>query len=122
MRRYSVVIFPFAFMMFGATSGPVHAAQGFDGQWSVEVTPERGQCDGMYVLPVEVREGNVTYIGRGATRAEGGVSKDGTVRVSFISQEDRLDARGSMSNGRFGTGSWASPTEDCRGTWIARKR
>ena len=75
----------------------------------------------MYVLPVEVAGGTVTYIGRAAIRAEGGIGPDGSVRVRFL-DGDRLDAKGTMSNARFGVGSWTSPTEDCRGTWIARKQ
>lgn len=98
------------------------ATQPFDGRWSVAVTPEGGECEGMYVLPVEVAEGTVTYIGRAAIRAEGGITPDGTVRVAFVMEGDRLDAKGTMSTPRFGAGSWVSPTEDCRGTWIARKR
>ncbi len=105
-----------------AGSGALGAIQAFDGQWSVQVTPEVGECDGMYVLPVEVAAGTVTYIGQAAIRAERGIRPDGSVRVSFVMEGDRLDAKGTMSNPRFGVGSWTSPTERCRGTWIARKR
>jgi hypothetical protein len=107
-----------------ATLAVSHALpiQSFDGQWSVQVTPEDGGCEGIYVLPVEVAAGTVTYIGRAAIRAEGGIRPDGSVRVSFVMEADRLDAKGTMSNSRFGLGSWTSPTEGCQGTWIARKR
>ena len=105
------------------TAGQTYgAASPFDGRWAVAVTPEGGECEGMYVLPIEVAGGTVTYIGRAAITAKGGINADGTVRAAFVIEGDRLDAKGTMSNARFGTGSWVSPTQDCRGTWIARKR
>ena len=116
---------PLAALAIAATavvSDALETIQSFDGRWAVQVTPEGDRCEGMYVLPVEVARGTVTYIGRAAIRAEGGIRPDGSVRVSFLVDGDRLDAKGTMSNARFGLGSWTSPTEDCRGTWIARKR
>lgn len=101
---------------------PAWAAGPFEGQWSVVVTPENGGCDGPYVLPVRVVENRIIYIGKGQFEADGGVGPDGAVRVTFASQGDRLDARGKMSSDSFGLGSWKSPSEDCDGTWIARKR
>ena len=104
------------------TAGQTYGATAYDGRWAVTVTPEGGECEGMYVLPVEVAGGRVTYIGRAAITAEGGIGPDGTVRVAFVIEGDRLDAKGTMNTAHFGAGSWVSPTEDCRGTWIARKR
>lgn len=112
-------------MIIGALllcTGGVAAAASYDGRWSVVATPQAGGCDGTYVIPVEVRGTEVTYIGRAAMRAEGGISEDGRVEVSFIQGNDQLDARGSMVNPRLANGSWSSPTEDCKGTWIARRR
>ena len=100
---------------------PAGASTDFDGRWAVEVIPGRGACDGPYFLPIEVAESRVTYIGKAQMEAQGGIDADGRVRVSFISGPDRLDAKGTMSNPRFGVGSWKSPTENCDGTWIARK-
>jgi hypothetical protein len=96
-------------------------AASFEGQWSVVVTPENGGCEGPYVLPIKVVESRIIYIGKGQLEADGGVQPNGTVQVSFLSKGDRLDARGKMSNDRYGIGSWRSPTEKCDGTWIARK-
>ena len=97
------------------------AVPSYDGRWSVEIAPEGGDCEGMYVLPLQVAGGKVTYVGRAAVTAEGGIGADGIVRVVFVIESDRLDAKGRMSNERFGAGSWTSPTGNCRGTWIARK-
>ena len=99
------------------------AASGqYNGRWSVEAVPEAGSCDGTYVMPVEVSGDRITYIGRAAMRADGGITLDGKVEVSFIQKGDRLDARGTMINPRFGNGIWSSPTENCKGTWVARRR
>lgn len=105
-------------LLFGAAA----QAASFEGQWSVVATPENGGCEGPYVLPVRVVENRIIYIGKGQFEAEGGIQPNGAVRVSFLSQGDRLDATGKMSNERFGIGSWKSPTEKCDGTWVARKR
>lgn len=115
----------FAVFGLGATAGlsaTSAQAASFEGQWSVVVTPENGGCEGPYVLPVKVVENRIIYIGKGQFEAEGGVQPNGIVQVSFLSNGDRLDAKGKMSNERFATGSWRSPTENCDGTWIARKR
>ena len=106
-----------------ALSGAAPAwAASYEGQWSVVVTPEYGSCDGPYILPVKVVENRIIYIGKGQFEAQGGVEPNGTIRVTFVSQGDRLDAKGKMSNDRFALGSWTSPTEKCAGTWVARKR
>lgn len=97
-------------------------AASFEGQWSVVVTPENGGCEGPYVLPVKVVENRIIYIGKGQFEADGGIKPNGAVQVSFLSNGDRLDARGKMSNETFGVGSWKSPTENCDGTWVARKK
>ena len=102
-------------------AAPAQAAS-FEGQWSVVVTPENGGCEGPYVLPVRVVENRIVYIGKGQFEADGGVRPDGAVQVTFHSNGDRLDARGKMSNPKFGAGSWRSPTEKCDGTWVARRR
>lgn len=99
-----------------------YAAPGYEGMWSVEVIPETGTCDGPYVLPIEVVQYRIRYVGKGQLAAEGGITPDGNVRVSFVSEGDSLNAKGRLSSPRFGNGSWVSPTEDCGGTWIARKR
>ena len=103
------------------SAAPAQAAS-FEGQWSVVVTPENGGCEGPYVLPVKVVDNRIVYIGKGQFEADGGVQPNGTVQVSFLSNGDRLDARGKMSNETFGMGSWRSPTEKCDGTWVARRK
>jgi hypothetical protein len=116
-RRASVVLL----LAAAAFAGPAAAAPQFDGRWAVEIIPQSGTCDGRYVIPVEVVRNNVIYIGRGQMQASGGIAANGTVRVSFHGQGDRLDARGRLTSDSFGQGSWRSPTEDCAGRWVARK-
>ena len=104
-----------------ATVAPAKAAS-FEGQWSVVVTPQDGRCDGPYVLPVKVLDNRIVYIGKGQFVADGGIESNGSVRVTFASQGDRLDASGKMNSEILGSGNWQSPTENCAGTWVARKR
>jgi hypothetical protein len=105
----------------GAPNVP-EASQRFDGQWSVRAFPNAaGGCDGIYQLPVKVTAGSVTYVGRGAIEAEGGIQANGSVEVSFYSEGDRLDARGMMRSPRTGRGTWKSYADGCSGTWIAHR-
>jgi hypothetical protein len=105
-----------------AVPGVPRGSPSFDGKWSVQAFPNSDKgCDGVYQFPVQVIEGSVTYIGRGAIRAEGGIQADGTVEVSFHGEGDRLDARGKMSGPGEGRGTWEASADGCSGVWVAHR-
>jgi hypothetical protein len=111
----------FAIVGLVAASGNLVASQHFDGRWSVRAFPNGKGCDGMYQLPVQITAGSVTYVGRGAIRAEGGIKADDSVEVSFYSEGDRLVALGMMTGKRSARGTWKSFADGCSGIWIARR-
>ena len=121
MHRVGSILVAFCAAAAGIHPASAGPASLYDGRWAVEVVPENGQCSGRYVMPVEVVGDQIVYIGKGDVRADGGVASDGSVRVSFLSADDQVVARGQLSSESFGHGSWQSPTEGCDGTWIARK-
>ena len=96
------------------------AATPFDGKWSVQLTAEAGNCPAGYAVPIRVSNGRVSYSGPFNARANGKIANNGALQVSFAHSRDVVNARGSVK-GRMGSGSWKSPTKNCRGTWVARK-
>lgn len=93
----------------------------FDGNWSVLVVTERGSCDRAYRYPVRIVDGRVLYAGEGSFTISGGVSRNGTVRVSI-----RRGNQSAQGSGRLavnsGRGTWTSPSNDCAGEWSAERR
>ena len=100
----------------------VAAAASFDGRWAVEVLSEDGECSGIYVLPIEVVHSRIFYIGRAEIDVNGAIDAAGKVRARFFNGAELVDARGELRGEDFGNGSWVSPTDQCAGTWIARKQ
>ncbi len=96
------------------------AAQGFDGAWSVKITAESGECSTRMTLPIEVSRGRISYTGAFNARASGAVGANGRLNVSFAHSDDVVNARGSLK-GSSGYGSWKSPTQECGGTWTAKR-
>lgn len=102
------------------TIQPTKAATSFDGQWSVRITAENGSCTDRYTVPLQVSGGHVSYTGSFNAKANGKISSNGRLNVTFAHQNDVVSARGSLV-GASGFGSWRSPTKKCDGTWTARK-
>jgi hypothetical protein len=102
-----------------------HAAQAAvrDGNWSVLVITERGECDRGYRYEVKVENGHISYNGNAGINLAGTVSADGATRVSIKAGENGASGTGHLS-ARSGTGVWhgigASGT--CAGRWKAELR
>ena len=103
-----------------AATGQTALAAPHDGQWSVLVVTERGNCE-VYRWDFAVRNGRVSPLGDAATRASGKVSQAGRLNVTFSRGSDRLSATGSV-DANSGSGRWSSPTRQCQGRWSAEKR
>ena len=96
------------------------AAAPFDGHWSVRITAADGKCSAGYTVPIRVSDGRVSYTGPFNAVANGKVSSNGSLRVSFAHRKDVVNVQGSVK-GAVGQGRWLSPTKHCGGTWVARK-
>ena len=91
---------------------PAALAAAHDGNWSVLVITEKGNCDCAYRYPVRVANGQVRYAGGASVNMAGTVAPDGAVHVSI-----RLGDTGANGNGHLnsGTGTWngSGPNASC---------
>lgn len=102
--------------------GSAHAANAFDGRWSVQVVRQQGDCDQAYRYNIIVENGRARYADGDDFNIGGSISPKGAVRVSIVRGSDRADAVGSAS-GKWGSGTWkTSGSRSCSGTWNAEKR
>ncbi len=98
------------------------AQQQFNGQWSVLVVTERGECDKAYRYPIAIENGRVRYAGEGTFTINGQVARNGAVQGSIAGGSHRADVRGRLS-GAAGSGTWTiSGGRSCSGSWSADKR
>ncbi len=91
-----------------------------DGNWSVEVITQKGECDRAYRYPIIVQNGAIRYGGPEAFNASGGVSSNGAVRGTISRGEQRAQVTGRVAGTR-GNGTWQTST-GCSGVWNADKR
>lgn len=107
---------------FAGLSGQALAAS-YDGNWSVLIVTEKGDCDAAYRYEVKVNNGAISYAGGGDFTVSGRVGGNGAVTVSI-----RRGAQGASGSGRLGgaggSGRWSgkSATAACSGRWQAEKR
>lgn len=92
----------------------------FDGYWSVEIFAEASACSVAYAVPIQVEDGNISYVGAFNAVADGRVGNDGELHVQLALSDDVVRATGALGNG-MGFGQWSSPTSKCEGTWTAHK-
>jgi hypothetical protein len=59
------------------------ASNQFDGNWSVQVLTEKGDCEKVYRYPIIVQNGASATAGRKVSRPSGGVSPNGAVKGSI---------------------------------------
>ena len=118
-RASAAVAVGFAALLSGRAA---LAANPFDGNWSVQVVTEKGDCDRAYRYPIVVENGRARYGGPEAFNVSGAISPKGAVRVAITRGQDRADASGSVE-GKWGSGSWrTSGSRSCSGSWNAEKR
>lgn len=101
--------------------GTASARMNADGNWSVEVVTEAGQCDRSYQYPVVVQNGQPRYGGADAVTISGQVASSGAVSGVISRFGGSAEVRGRLS-GRTGRGRWTTTAlGGCSGYWLARK-
>jgi hypothetical protein len=125
MRRLMNSVF-FAGLLLGATiagAPPAALAANQDGNWSVLIITEKGNCDRGYRYDVKVASGHVSYQGDAAVDMNGTVAADGAVKVNIRLGEKGANGTGRLS-GQSGTGTWhaAAASSNCAGRWVAERR
>jgi hypothetical protein len=94
-------------------------ASNYDGQWSVQLTTERGACGLSYQGMLSVSGGRIQEANMFMQTA-GTVDQSGRVSIHITRGADRLAAGGKLE-GRAGGGQWSLPSQQCSGRWNAAR-
>jgi hypothetical protein len=121
-RVINAAFFAFVPLVVTVVGRPATAAN-LDGNWSVLIITEKGDCDRAYRYPLAVAEGQVRYTGEAGANVSGTVTPGGAVRVSIRMGDKGANGSGHLS-GISGTGTWqgAGNGASCSGRWEAEKR
>jgi hypothetical protein len=94
----------------------------FDGVWSVQIMMDRGNCNAISRLVVDIRDGALQYSGDSAVSIQGQVVNGGAVRVRLTHGDHRAIGSGRLS-GTSGTGTWHGTglASTCAGRWSAER-
>jgi hypothetical protein len=116
-----------AFAILAATAVPAAPApisagkQNLDGNWSVLIVTEKGQCDRAYRYPVRISNGSVGYAGEASFNVSGSVGANGAVVVTVSKGSQSAKGTGHLSSDG-GSGRWIAGSGDCSGSWTAERR
>ena len=113
----------FALALASSASRAAPAASNFDGQWSVVIITEAGDCDRAYRYPVKVMNGEMKYEGEAGITLTGRIDASGRLNATVQRGEQSATGSGRVS-ASSGTGTWTgkSATTVCNGRWEAEKR
>jgi hypothetical protein len=110
--------------LFFAGAAPSFAAaqRAFDGDWSVVIVTQRGNCDRAYRYGISIQGGVIYYYG-GAANFSGRVSRNGTIRVHVTSGAGGFANGSGRLRGNTGSGRWSgqSGNDRCSGYWTAQR-
>lgn len=108
--------------LLGGTLSDARAAS-FDGNWSVLIVTQTGDCDPAYRYEVRIDGGRLSYAGTGDFTVSGNVAGSGAVSVSVRRGAQSANGSGRL-RGNAGAGSWSgkSTTAACGGRWEAERR
>ncbi|MGE3149557.1 MAG: hypothetical protein AB7K04_10880 [Pseudorhodoplanes sp.] len=104
-----------------AFANPGQNRPSFDGQWSVLIVTQKGDCDRGYRYPVQITNGAVGYAGQASFNVGGRVSPTGAITVTVSRGDKSARGNGTLS-GREGSGFWKTSGGECSGTWTAERR
>jgi hypothetical protein len=99
------------------------ASSTFDGEWSVLIQTQVGDCDRAYRYGVQIQNGQILNGGGEAVSLEGRVAPNGAVRVRVAAGNQEADGAGRLSRSSGG-GTWRGQGSlgSCAGTWVAERR
>jgi hypothetical protein len=94
----------------------------FDGNWSVLIVTDSGNCDRAYRYALHINDGNITYPDS-TINISGHLNASGRVHVNVRAGEQYASGSGQIS-GDSGSGDWSghSSTSRCSGHWEAQRR
>ncbi len=97
------------------------AAPAYDGEWSVLIMTDKGDCDRGYRYPVRIRDGKVGYSGGASFTVKGRVNDKGAITV-IVSRGDKSASGAGQLSGTSGAGAWKTGKGECSGKWTAERR
>lgn len=108
---------------FSVSVSTAHAAA-HDGNWSVLVITEKGNCDRGYRYSVNVANGRIRYSGSAAVGLNGTITPYGAVKVSIDASGQGAATGSGRLSAASGSGTWHSVSNDsqCSGRWEAERR
>jgi hypothetical protein len=111
-----------AFLCVAALPDLASAQRGYDGNWSVLIVTQNGNCDRAYRYGVSIRSGGVYYDG-GVVNFTGRVQPNGNVTVRVTSGSAFANGTGRLGRSE-GQGRWSgqSSGSHCSGYWTAERR
>lgn len=115
---------PSAVAILFCLAGTAPAAAGpFDGNWSVVIVTELGDCDRAYRYPVQIEDGDISYRGEAGITFSGRVDARGRLSATVRRGDQSASGSGRLS-GNSGSGTWSgqSRTGACSGHWNAERR
>jgi hypothetical protein len=122
MRNLRISLAVAVLLALASAERPLNAAS-FDGDWSVVVITEAGECDRAYRYPLRVVNGSIRYEGEAGVIVSGRVDQRGRLSASVQRGGQIANGIGKLS-GTTGAGTWSgkSRTSQCSGRWEAEKR
>jgi hypothetical protein len=124
MNKFTLLscVFAIATLANQSTGGRAYADTSFDGSWSVQITMDRGNCEPINRLTVDIRDGAMQYAGDSAVSIQGQVVNDGQVRVRLARGDHKVTGSGRLS-ASSGAGTWHGTglASSCAGRWSAER-
>jgi hypothetical protein len=103
-----------------AGAGHSAAAGPYDGDWSVVIYTQRGDCDSALRYTLRIAGGRV--LSEAASyRAYGAVGPGGAITVT-VAQGNRSASGSGQLTRAAGRGWWRTSTGQCSGRWTAERR
>lgn len=111
-----------AFLCVASFPDRASAQRAYDGNWSVLIVTQNGNCDRAYRYGVSIRNGGVYYDG-GVVNFTGRVAANGAVSVRVTSGGALAQGTGRLHRTE-GQGRWTghSGGSQCSGYWTAERR
>jgi hypothetical protein len=129
MRNFlrSIVAVTVATFLVASASLPVDALAGqaarpspYDGEWSVVIYTQRGDCDSSLRYSLRIVGGQVQG-DQASYRVAGRVAPNGAINV-VVAEGDRSASGYGRLYGNNGRGLWHTSTGKCVGKWTAERR
>jgi len=109
-----------AAVLVAAIPFAARAANSYDGNWSVTINTQAGNCPSSLRYGVRVVRGRVLADSQ-SYQVNGTVAANGATRVTVSEQGQSASGTGRLA-GNTGTGRWRTSTGQCSGQWTAERR